>query len=242
MSGIRTPGVERIQQPAVLPAEDELDRSLRPKKLEDFVGQERVKEQLAIFIEAAQARGEALDHVLLAGPPGLGKTSLAQIVAAELEVDFVQTAGPALERKADLGTWMLRSEDGGATWLGRYSVPVNSPHGPIQLADGRLLYAGVAGSLPPGKALCLSLEIVERGGQCGEAKAEMRGVDRVVGRGRRRERKRDGCAGKQDARRGVCGDSAAFLLAREAPRRIEERQGRRARAAPSTAFGGPPPP
>jgi Holliday junction DNA helicase RuvB len=104
--GIRTPGVERIHDPAPLPAEDDLERSLRPKRLEDFVGQERVKEQLAIFIEAARARGEALDHVLLAGPPGLGKTSLAQIVANELEVDFVPTAGPALERKGDVASYL----------------------------------------------------------------------------------------------------------------------------------------
>jgi holliday junction DNA helicase RuvB len=104
--GIRTPGVERIQDPAALQAEDDLDRSLRPKRLEDFVGQERVKEQLAVFIEAARGRGEALDHVLLAGPPGLGKTSLAQIVANELGVEFVPTAGPALERKGDVASYL----------------------------------------------------------------------------------------------------------------------------------------
>jgi holliday junction DNA helicase RuvB len=104
--GIRTPGVERIHDPAPLPAEDDLDRSLRPKRLEDFVGQERVKEQLAVFIEAAKGRGEALDHVLFAGPPGLGKTSLAQIVANELGVDFVPTAGPALERKGDIASYL----------------------------------------------------------------------------------------------------------------------------------------
>ena len=110
MSGIKTPGVERIHAPDALPAEEELDRSLRPRRLEDFVGQTAVKDQLAVFIEAARARGEALDHVLLAGPPGLGKTSLAQIVAGELEVDFVPTAGPALERKGDVASYLTALE------------------------------------------------------------------------------------------------------------------------------------
>jgi holliday junction DNA helicase RuvB len=110
MSGIRTPGAERLHAPEILPAEDDLDRSLRPRLLGDFIGQERVKEQLAVFIEAAKARSEALDHVLLAGPPGLGKTSLAQIVAHELGVEFVQTAGPALERKGDVASYLTALE------------------------------------------------------------------------------------------------------------------------------------
>jgi len=101
----------RIQAPHELGgAELELDRSLRPRRLEDFVGQEGVKDQLAVSIEAAAARGDALDHVLLAGPPGLGKTSLAQIVAAELDVPFVQTAGPALERKGDVAAFLTALE------------------------------------------------------------------------------------------------------------------------------------
>ena len=87
-------------------ADDELDRSLRPPRLADFVNQEQVTEQLGLFIEAARGRGEPLDHVLLAGPPGLGKTSLALIVAAELGVPMVQTAGPALERKADIAAFL----------------------------------------------------------------------------------------------------------------------------------------
>ena len=99
----------RIQTPDEL-AEDELDRSLRPRALDEFVGQESVKRQLAVALEAATARDEALDHLLLAGPPGLGKTSLAQIVAAELGVPFVSTAGPALERKGDVAAFLTALE------------------------------------------------------------------------------------------------------------------------------------
>ena len=109
MSTARAGGA-RIQTPDVLPAEDELDRSLRPRRLDDFVGQASVREQLAVSIAAAAARGDALDHVLLAGPPGLGKTSLAQIVAGELGVPFVQTAGPALERKGDVAAFLTALE------------------------------------------------------------------------------------------------------------------------------------
>jgi len=102
--------VTRIQSPDHLDAEDELDRSLRPQGLDDFVGQDALKDQLAVSLEAAKARGEALDHVLLAGPPGLGKTSLAQILAGELGVPFMQTAGPALERKGDIAALLTALE------------------------------------------------------------------------------------------------------------------------------------
>jgi holliday junction DNA helicase RuvB len=99
----------RIQTPYLTP-EDELDRSLRPRALSEFIGQHTLREQLTVAIEAAAARKEALDHLLLAGPPGLGKTSLAQIVAAELDVPFVQTAGPALERKGDIAAFLTALE------------------------------------------------------------------------------------------------------------------------------------
>ena len=109
---IRTPGVialDRVQTPHERP-DDDLEPGLRPRRLEEFVGQEAVKDQLTVSIGAASARDEALDHVLLAGPPGLGKTSLARIVAEELGVRFVQTAGPALERKADIAAFLTDLE------------------------------------------------------------------------------------------------------------------------------------
>jgi Holliday junction DNA helicase RuvB len=90
--------------------EEETERSLRPRRLTDFVGQERVKEQLGIALAAATARGEALDHVLLVGPPGLGKTTLAQIVREELGVGLRSIAGPALERKGDMAAILTSLE------------------------------------------------------------------------------------------------------------------------------------
>jgi Holliday junction DNA helicase RuvB len=88
--------------PVLQEGDEEVERSLRPRRLDDFVGQERIKEQLEIALEAAKARDEALDHVLLVGPPGLGKTTLATIVREELGVGLRTVAGPALERKGDM--------------------------------------------------------------------------------------------------------------------------------------------
>ena len=91
-----------VMTPVVAVEEEELEQTLRPRRLDEFVGQERVKEQLSVALEAAKARDEALDHVLLVGPPGLGKTSLAYIVREELGVGIRCVAGPALERKGDM--------------------------------------------------------------------------------------------------------------------------------------------
>jgi Holliday junction DNA helicase RuvB len=102
---------EQFLAPVVRPEDDEVERSLRPRRFDDFVGQARVKEQLAIALEAARSRGEALDHVLLVGPPGLGKTSLAYILREELGVGIRTVAGPALERKGDLAAILTALEE-----------------------------------------------------------------------------------------------------------------------------------
>ncbi|TMK73780.1 MAG: Holliday junction branch migration DNA helicase RuvB [Actinobacteria bacterium] len=91
-----------VMAPVVALEDEELEQTLRPRRMSEFVGQQRVKDQLAIALEAAKARDEALDHVLLVGPPGLGKTSLAYIVREELGVGIRCVAGPALERKGDI--------------------------------------------------------------------------------------------------------------------------------------------
>ncbi len=89
----------------------EIELSLRPQSLKDFIGQEKVKENLSVFIEAALQRGEALDHVLLYGPPGLGKTTLAMILSRELNVDIKTTSGPVLERAGDLAGLLTNLND-----------------------------------------------------------------------------------------------------------------------------------
>jgi holliday junction DNA helicase RuvB len=100
----------RIPDAFVAPGEEEFDRSLRPRNLSEFVGQEQIKEQLSIFLEAARARGEPCEHVLLAGPPGLGKTSLASIIAKEMHSELRVMSGPAIDRKADMAAILTALE------------------------------------------------------------------------------------------------------------------------------------
>jgi Holliday junction DNA helicase RuvB len=105
-------GAERLVAADELGQDREFDAALRPKWLAEFVGQDRVKEQLGLLIEGARSRGEPLDHVLFSGPPGLGKTTLAGILANEIAVALRHTSGPALERTADLAAILTNLEEG----------------------------------------------------------------------------------------------------------------------------------
>jgi Holliday junction DNA helicase RuvB len=98
----KDPNAERLISATRSEEEDSFELKLRPRRLQEFIGQSKAKEQLAIALEAAKSRGEAVDHVLLFGPPGLGKTTLASIIANELDVGFQQTSGPALQIQGDL--------------------------------------------------------------------------------------------------------------------------------------------
>ncbi len=102
---------ERLVSAARSEDESSFELKLRPRRLQEFIGQSKAKEQLAIALEAAKSRGEALDHVLLFGPPGLGKTTLATIIANELEVPFQQTSGPALQIQGDLTAILTNLRD-----------------------------------------------------------------------------------------------------------------------------------
>jgi holliday junction DNA helicase RuvB len=116
-SSERAPSPDRAVTPRQLVEDVPAERSLRPRRLAEYIGQERVKETLQIFIEAAKQRGESLDHVLLYGPPGLGKTTLAAIIAVEMGVNLRITSGPAIERQGDLVSILTNLKSGDVLFI-----------------------------------------------------------------------------------------------------------------------------
>ncbi|HHL39562.1 MAG TPA: Holliday junction branch migration DNA helicase RuvB [Deltaproteobacteria bacterium] len=108
---------ERHTDPARLEGEEKIDATLRPRLLDEYIGQERIKENLRVFIEAARGRGESLDHVLFYGPPGLGKTTLASITANEMGAQMRATSGPALEKSGDLAAILTNLEEGDVLFI-----------------------------------------------------------------------------------------------------------------------------
>lgn len=107
----------RMVSPDFAPGETELENSLRPKTLDDYIGQEKAKENLSIYIKAAKQRGEPLDHVLLHGPPGLGKTTLSGIIANEMGVNLHMTSGPAIEKPGDLAALLTNLNEGDVLFI-----------------------------------------------------------------------------------------------------------------------------
>ena len=110
---IENDSLNRLVTPRPVGIQEEVvERALRPRALDEYIGQEKIRGQLSIFIEAARKRKESLDHVLLFGPPGLGKTTLSHIIAHELGVNLRQTSGPVLERAGDLAALLTNLEPG----------------------------------------------------------------------------------------------------------------------------------
>lgn len=108
---------ERIIAPDLTSFDSDIETSLRPKVLTDYIGQKKAKENLEVYIKAAKARGESLDHVLLYGPPGLGKTTLAGIIANEMNVNFRVTSGPAIEKQGDLAALLTNLNEGDVLFI-----------------------------------------------------------------------------------------------------------------------------
>ena len=108
---------ERIVAPDYTGLDSDIETSLRPKMLTEYIGQEKAKENLEVYIKAAKARGESLDHVLLYGPPGLGKTTLAGIIANEMNVNFRVTSGPAIEKQGDLAALLTNLNEGDVLFI-----------------------------------------------------------------------------------------------------------------------------
>lgn len=149
--------MDEILTPALVGGDVELDQSLRPRQLSDFLGQTRVKEQLALVLDGARGRGTPADHLLFSGPPGLGKTSLAGIVATEMRADLRTTSGPALERPGDLAAILTNLEEGDVLFVDEIHRLPRAVEEILYPAMEDLAIDIVVGKGPGARALRLSL-------------------------------------------------------------------------------------
>ncbi|MGI5836308.1 MAG: Holliday junction branch migration DNA helicase RuvB [Chloroflexota bacterium] len=149
---------DRLVSPTAGESEQALETSLRPKKLEEYIGQEKVKENLHIFLQAAKARGDALEHVLLYGPPGLGKTTLANIIAAEMQVNIRTTSGPAIEHQGDLAAILTNMRKGDVLFIDEIHRLSRVVEEALYPAMEDFVWDMIVGKGPTARTLRLSLQ------------------------------------------------------------------------------------
>jgi len=149
---------DRLVSPKAGESEQALESSLRPKRLEEYIGQEKIKENLHIFLEAAKARGDALEHVLLYGPPGLGKTTLANIIAAEMQVNIRTTSGPAIEHQGDLAAILTNMRKGDVLFIDEIHRLSRVVEEALYPAMEDFVWDMIVGKGPTARTLRLSLQ------------------------------------------------------------------------------------
>ena len=149
---------ERLVSPRVGESEQAVELSLRPRRLDEYIGQDKVKENLKIFLEAARARDDALEHVLLYGPPGLGKTTLANIIAAEMQVNIRTTSGPAIEHQGDLAAILTNLRKGDVLFIDEIHRLSRVVEEALYPAMEDFVWDMIVGKGPTARSLRLSLQ------------------------------------------------------------------------------------
>ena len=149
---------DRLVSPRVGEADQAIETSLRPRSLDEYIGQEKIKANLHIFLEAARARGDALEHVLLYGPPGLGKTTLANIIAAEMQVNIRTTSGPAIEHQGDLAAILTNMRKGDVLFIDEIHRLSRVVEEALYPAMEDFVWDMIVGKGPTARSLRLSLQ------------------------------------------------------------------------------------